>query len=74
MVNSINFLLLFSLLVFAPFCHCKKKVDGYLYPQFYDDSCPKVEEIVKSVVAKAVAKEHLLVRLYAYVMASIFFQ
>lgn len=57
MVNSINFLLLFSLLVFAPFCHCKKKVGGYLYPQFYDDSCPKVEEIVKSIVAKAVTKE-----------------
>jgi len=57
MVNSINFLLLFSLLVFAPFCHCTTKVGDYLYPQFYDESCPKVEEIVKSVVAKAVAKE-----------------
>ncbi|KAG9449763.1 hypothetical protein H6P81_009728 [Aristolochia fimbriata] len=29
----------------------------YLYPQFYHHSCPRVEEIVKSVVAKAVAKE-----------------
>lgn len=57
MVNSINFLLLFSLLVFAPCCHCKTKLGDYLYPQFYDESCPKVEEIVKSVVAKAVAKE-----------------
>ncbi|KAJ7944231.1 Peroxidase [Quillaja saponaria] len=30
---------------------------GYLYPQFYDHSCPKAQEIVKSVVAKAVARE-----------------
>ncbi|KAI3937355.1 hypothetical protein MKW98_001926 [Papaver atlanticum] len=31
---------------------------GYnLYPQFYDRSCPRAKEIVKSVVAKAVAKE-----------------
>ncbi|XP_058777824.1 peroxidase 72 [Vicia villosa] len=56
MVNSINFFLLFSLLVFAPFCHCENKGD-FLYPQFYDGSCPRVEEIVKSVVSKAVAKE-----------------
>ncbi|XP_045817430.1 peroxidase 72 [Trifolium pratense] len=57
MVNFINFFLLFSLLVFVPFCHCENKVGDYLYPQFYDKSCPNVEEIVKSVVAKAVAKE-----------------
>ncbi|CAJ2646470.1 unnamed protein product [Trifolium pratense] len=57
MVNFINFFLLFSLLVFAPFCHCENKVGDYLYPQFYDKSCPNVEDIVKSVVAKAVAKE-----------------
>lgn len=30
---------------------------GYLYPEFYDWSCPKVKEIVKFIVAKAVAKE-----------------
>ncbi|KAM1502093.1 hypothetical protein ACFXTO_027480 [Malus domestica] len=30
---------------------------GYLYPQFYDRSCPRAKEIVKSVVAKAVARE-----------------
>jgi len=57
MVNSINFLLLLSLLAFAPFCHCEKKNEGYLYPQFYDGSCPRAQEIVQSVVAKAVAKE-----------------
>lgn len=29
----------------------------YLYPQFYDHSCPRAQEIVKYVVAKAFAKE-----------------
>lgn len=57
MVKSINFLLLLSLLAFAPLCHCKKKIGGYLYPQFYDGSCPRAQEIVQSIVAKAVAKE-----------------
>ncbi|KAH1080589.1 hypothetical protein J1N35_020350 [Gossypium stocksii] len=32
-------------------------IGGYLYPQFYDHSCPKAQEIVRNVVAKAVAKE-----------------
>ncbi|KAK4259963.1 hypothetical protein QN277_003144 [Acacia crassicarpa] len=57
MANSVNFLLLVSLLAFAPFCLCSKKVGGYLYPQFYENSCPRAQEIVKSVVAKAVQKE-----------------
>ncbi|XP_047317151.1 peroxidase 72-like [Impatiens glandulifera] len=30
---------------------------GYLYPQFYDHSCPNALEIVKHIVAKAVAKD-----------------
>ncbi|KAI4381736.1 hypothetical protein MLD38_007783 [Melastoma candidum] len=30
---------------------------GYLYPQFYDRSCPNALNIVRSVVAKAVARE-----------------
>ncbi|CAK7338032.1 unnamed protein product [Dovyalis caffra] len=46
-----------SLLSFAPLCFCGKTNGGYLYPQFYDRSCPKAQEIVNSIVAKAVAKE-----------------
>ncbi|KAI4325458.1 hypothetical protein MLD38_030857 [Melastoma candidum] len=30
---------------------------AYLYPQFYEQSCPKALDIVKSVVAEAVARE-----------------
>ncbi|XP_072967947.1 peroxidase 72-like [Typha angustifolia] len=30
---------------------------GYLFPQFYDHSCPKAQEIVKSIVAKAYARD-----------------
>ncbi|KAM7251798.1 hypothetical protein ACFE04_023681 [Oxalis oulophora] len=52
---TINFVLLLSCLAFAPLCFSSP--GGYLYPQFYDHSCPKVEHIVKSVVAKAVARE-----------------
>lgn len=46
-----------ALLAFAPLCLSQKTNTGYLYPQFYDRSCPKATGIVKSVVAKAVAKE-----------------
>ncbi|CAL1360910.1 unnamed protein product [Linum trigynum] len=46
-----------SLLVMPPFCFGGKNIGGYLYPQFYDYSCPKAQEIVNSIVAKAVAKE-----------------
>lgn len=52
-----SFLVVLSLFAFAPLCLAGKKYGGYLYPQFYQHSCPKVEEIVRSVVAKAVAKE-----------------
>ncbi|KAK8710851.1 hypothetical protein V6N13_146160 [Hibiscus sabdariffa] len=45
-------------LALAPCCLSSKTVGGgYLYPQFYDHSCPNAQEIVKNVVAKAVAKE-----------------
>ncbi|KAJ9172731.1 hypothetical protein P3X46_015941 [Hevea brasiliensis] len=58
MAQSINILLvLTTLLVFAPFTIGGKSTGGYLYPQFYDHSCPKAQQIVKSILAKAVAKE-----------------
>lgn len=44
-----------SLIAFAPFAFSQKTSN--LYPHFYDRSCPKAIEIVKSVVANAVAKE-----------------
>lgn len=52
-----TFLILFSLLAFAPFCLGNKKIGSYLYPQFYDYSCPQAQNIVKSILANAVAKE-----------------
>ncbi|PIA55872.1 hypothetical protein AQUCO_00700296v1 [Aquilegia coerulea] len=57
MAVSMTTFMLFSVLVFAPLCLSHKSNGGYLYPQYYDHSCPKALEIVKSVVAKAVAKE-----------------
>lgn len=44
-----------SLLAFAPLTFSQKT--GNLNTEFYDRSCPKAVEIVKSVVANAVAKE-----------------
>ncbi|XP_077244259.1 peroxidase 72-like [Tasmannia lanceolata] len=44
--------LVFSMLVFTPLCYSE-----YLNPQFYARSCPKAQEIVRSVVANAVARE-----------------
>ncbi|KAJ9147033.1 hypothetical protein P3X46_029238 [Hevea brasiliensis] len=57
MAQSIGILLLTTLLAFAPFSFCVKTTGGYLYPQFYDHSCPKAQQTVQSIVAKAVAKE-----------------
>ncbi|KAK6150610.1 hypothetical protein DH2020_015542 [Rehmannia glutinosa] len=57
MAKSINLFLVLTLLSFAPLCFCHNTYGGYLYPQFYDQSCPRAQEIVKSIVAKAVARE-----------------
>ncbi|KAF9619397.1 hypothetical protein IFM89_006584 [Coptis chinensis] len=57
MALSVSTLMVFSLLSLAPLCFSQKSKGGYLYPQYYDHSCPQAKEIVKSVVAKAVAKE-----------------
>uniref|UniRef100_A0A2P2P1E8 Peroxidase n=1 Tax=Rhizophora mucronata TaxID=61149 RepID=A0A2P2P1E8_RHIMU len=58
MAQPIGSLLVITLLVFVPSCLCGKTTgSGYLFPQFYDHSCPKAQQIVKSIVAKAVAKE-----------------
>ncbi|KAL6007128.1 Peroxidase 72 [Asimina triloba] len=52
MAVSISYVMIFSVLALAPACFCQ-----YLYPQFYDHSCSQAQEIVQSVVARAVAKE-----------------
>ncbi|XP_015889907.3 peroxidase 72 [Ziziphus jujuba] len=57
MDKSAGFPLALALLVFAPLCFCQNNNGGKLYPQFYDHCCPKASEIVKSIVAKAVAQE-----------------
>ncbi|XP_075490690.1 peroxidase 72-like [Primulina tabacum] len=59
MVKSINFFVVWSLLALVPdLCFSLNTLGtGYLYPQFYDRSCPRAQQIVKSIVAKAVAKE-----------------
>ncbi|XVF15823.1 hypothetical protein REPUB_Repub09cG0189600 [Reevesia pubescens] len=57
MAYSMSSIIVVSLLAFAPLCFSAKTFGGgYLYPQFYDHSCPKAQEIVKYIVAKAVAK------------------
>lgn len=65
MARFMNFLLALSLLAFLPLSLSHKTNGGYLYPQFYDHSCPKAQQIVKSVMAKAVARE---VRMAASIM------
>ncbi|GMI76941.1 PEROXIDASE 72 [Hibiscus trionum] len=58
MAHSMGFITLLSLLSFAPLCFSGNTLGGgYLYPQFYDHSCPKAQEIVKHFVAKAVAED-----------------
>ncbi|XWS42105.1 hypothetical protein CRYUN_Cryun17cG0140200 [Craigia yunnanensis] len=58
MAHYKGFIIVLSLLSLASLCFFAKTFGGgYLYPQFYDHSCPKAQEIVKCVVAKAVAKD-----------------
>lgn len=56
MAVSKNFAVILSVLALVPLCFAASG-SGYLYPQYYDHSCPKAKEIVKSIVAEAVAKE-----------------
>ncbi|CAL9084187.1 Peroxidase [Musa troglodytarum] len=52
-----SFLMVLAALALSPLCFAFPYGGPFLYPQFYDHSCPKAQEIVKSIVAKAVAKE-----------------
>ncbi|GLT39184.1 hypothetical protein SLA2020_133900 [Shorea laevis] len=57
MAKSLGFILVLSLVSLVPLCFSAETYGGCLNPQFYDHSCPKAKEIVKSIVAKAVRKE-----------------
>ncbi|KAG2243910.1 hypothetical protein Bca52824_094252 [Brassica carinata] len=61
MAASLNILIVavVSLIAFSPLCLCSKAYGsgGYLFPQFYDHSCPKAQEIVQTIVAKAFAQD-----------------
>ena len=57
MALSVISRLLFSLLALAPLCFASVHGGRCLFPQFYDYSCPNAQQIVKSIVVKAVAKE-----------------
>ncbi|CAN4080137.1 unnamed protein product [Withania somnifera] len=57
MAQPMSLFIFIALLAFAQTCFSFKTNNGKLYPQYYYKSCPRAQEIVKSVVAKAVAKE-----------------
>ncbi|KAK8587077.1 hypothetical protein V6N13_086083 [Hibiscus sabdariffa] len=58
MAHSMGFIALLSLLSFAPLCFSGNTLGGgHLYPQFYDHSCPKAQEIVRYFVVEAVAED-----------------
>ncbi|XP_057542268.1 peroxidase 72-like [Amaranthus tricolor] len=54
-----NYFIVLTLLAISPLCfsHNTHGGYGYLNPHYYDHSCPQVHYIVKTIVAKAVAKE-----------------
>jgi peroxidase len=53
-----SLLILFSLIAFSPLSNSMSSMGGVeLYPQFYDHTCPKAQEIVRNVVAQAYAKD-----------------
>lgn len=54
---SLNLCLVLASLALAPLCFANDDPSCPLYPQFYDHSCPRAQQIVQTVVARAVAKE-----------------
>lgn len=57
-----SLLILFSLVAFSPLSTAMKDEGGVgLYPQFYDQTCPKAQEIVRNVIAQAYAKDPRIV-------------
>ncbi|KAH9618112.1 hypothetical protein KSS87_017882 [Heliosperma pusillum] len=57
MSKSMNYFIFLSLLAIIPLCIASNNYNGYLNPQYYDNSCPHVQHIVRSVVSKTVAKD-----------------
>ncbi|RRT76354.1 hypothetical protein B296_00015152 [Ensete ventricosum] len=54
--STVNFAVLL-VLALTSLCSGTSSPGAYLYPQFYQHSCPRAQDIVRSVVARAVAKE-----------------
>ncbi|CAD5182727.1 unnamed protein product [Musa acuminata subsp. malaccensis] len=55
-LSTVNFTVLL-VLTLTSLCSGTSGPGAYLYPQFYQHSCPRAQDIVRSVVAKAVAME-----------------